>query len=72
MRITGKVVYQNLNGGFWGIVANNGNEYLPINMPEQLKKEGATVAVQLQEVDMMSMYMWGTTVRIISFHTLMP
>lgn len=71
-QITGKVVYQNLGMGFWGIVGNDGNEWLPINMPEQLKNEGAKVTVVIKTIDdHMSMHMWGTAVKIISFQTLM-
>jgi len=72
MKIKGKIVYQNLETGFWGIVANNGKEYRPVNMPEQLKKAGAEVSVVAREVDEMSFIMWGTPVRIVSFETLMP
>jgi len=72
MRIKGKVVYQNLEMGFWGIVASNGKKYRPVNMPEQLKTEGAEVSLIVKEVDEMSFIMWGTPVRIVSFHTLMP
>ena len=72
-RITGKVVYQNLGVGFWGVVSNDGQEFRPINMPEQLKYEGKEVTISIRKVDEgMSMFMWGTPVRIISFKTLMP
>ncbi|MEL6925439.1 MAG: hypothetical protein AAFO94_15430 [Bacteroidota bacterium] len=72
-KIKGKVVYQNLGIGFWGIVADNGTEYRPINMPEQLKYEGKSVSVHIAEVEEeMSMFMWGTPVRIVSFRTMMP
>ena len=67
--ITGKVVHVPFATGTWGIVDNDGNEWLPVNMPEQLKKEGKKVTVTIKEVDEMSVFMWGVTVRIISFHT---
>lgn len=68
--IRGKVCFQNLGVGFWGIIDNKGNEWRPVNMPEQLKKEGARVEVRAIEVEEMSMFMWGKSVRIIGFHTL--
>ncbi len=72
-QIKGKVVYQNLGMGFWGIIGNDGREWLPINMPEQLKTAGAHVSVVAKTVDdHMSMEMWGEAVRIVSFHTLAP
>ena len=68
-RIHGTVTFQNLGTGFWGIIDDKGNEWRPVNMPEQLKKEGKTVTVTAQEVDEMSIFMWGTPVEIVRFHT---
>lgn len=70
MKIKGKVIKVNLEGGFWGIVDDAGQEWLPINMPEQLKVDGAAVEISAQEVDVMSMFNWGTAIEIRSFHTL--
>jgi len=69
MKITGKVVYQNIGPGVWGIAGNDGKNYEPVNMPEQLKYEGRKVSVRAKEVDSFSMFMWGTPVKIIAFHT---
>ncbi len=72
MTITGKVVYKNLGPGCWGIIAG-ANEYRPVNFPEQLKKEGATVTIKAREVEeFASVFMWGTPVHITSFSTLSP
>ena len=69
--IKGKVVYQDLGTGFWGIIDRKGNEWRPVNMPEQLKNEGREVEVIVRDVEEeASIFMWGTPVRIISFHTL--
>lgn len=67
--INGTITHLPLATGTYGIIDNQGNEWLPINMPEQLKKDGKKVTVTIQEVDIMSMFMWGTSVRILSFHT---
>ncbi|MBK8564726.1 MAG: hypothetical protein IPN76_15680 [Saprospiraceae bacterium] len=68
-RILGTVKYLNLGTGFWGIVDEKGNEWRPINMPEQLKKEGKQVTITAHEVDEMSVFMWGTPVEIVRFQT---
>ncbi len=68
-KITGKVTHVSLATGFWGVVDQQGNEWRPVNMPEQLKKEGKQVTLTVQKVDEMSIFMWGTPVRILSFHT---
>ena len=68
-KITGKVTHVSIATGFWGIVDSSGNEWRPVNMPEQLKKEGKQVTVSVKEVDDMSIFMWGKPVRIVSFDT---
>ncbi|NND09140.1 MAG: hypothetical protein HKN87_22445 [Saprospiraceae bacterium] len=70
MNIKGTVVKVNLEGGFWGIEDESGTQWLPVNMPDQLKVEGASVEIAAKRVDVMSIYNWGTTIEIISFHTL--
>ncbi len=68
-RINGKVVHQDLEGGFWGIVGEDGRQWLPINMPEQLKREGKKVSITVRESDSVGIQMWGVPVKVISFHT---
>ena len=66
MRITGTVKYQDIGMGFWGIIGANGEKWLPVNLPEHLKKEGKNVYLKVKEVkDGVSMFMWGTMVEII-------
>ncbi len=72
MKIKGTVKYQELEGGFWSIIGDDGGQYAPISMPEQLKLNGAKVVVKATEFEGVSMMMWGTTIVIHSFHTLMP
>lgn len=72
-KIKGRSEYISLETGFWGIVADNGEKYLPINMPEQLKTKGAEVECTVVDAsDMDSMFQWGTLVRVVSFKTIMP
>ncbi len=68
-KISGKVVYEQLEGGFWGIRDGEGNQWQIVNMPEQLKHPGKQVRVVIRPLDLMSMAMWGTPARIVSFHT---
>lgn len=73
IKISGKVSYQNLGTGFWGIIGKDGREWRPVNMPEQLKYEGKEIQVVAVEADEdVSIFMWGTPVKIISFETLAP
>jgi hypothetical protein len=70
MKITGKVVFLSFEGGAYGIIAHNGKKYLPINMPNQLKKDGAEVVCSVRPADVETQVMWGEPVYIHSFETL--
>lgn len=70
--IEGIVTYVSLEMGFWGIVEDNGNKWMIIDMPEQIKYDGKRVRVKLEPIDAMSMAMWGTPARLIRFQTLAP
>ncbi|HMN89197.1 MAG TPA: hypothetical protein PKD70_02660 [Saprospiraceae bacterium] len=70
--ITGKVVFQEIGSGFWGIVDDAGREWLPLNMPEQLKHVGQRVSVVAKAADVATVFMWGTPVQIIAFQTITP
>ena len=69
-KIKGKAKYLNIGSGFWGIIDSKGNEWLPINMPEQLKSDGQNVECRATDHDGDSMHMWGKLVKIVSFKTI--
>lgn len=66
LKIKGKVVYENLEGGFWGIEGDNGQQYRPVNMPQAIKEKGKKVSLTATEVDEMGIFMWGTPIKIKS------
>lgn len=71
-KIKGIAKYVDLGTGFWGIVAKDGKEYLPVNMPEQLKSDNHKVECRAVKYDGVSMHMWGEMVKIVSFKTITP
>ena len=69
--ITGRVVLEPLEGGLWGIIDEKGNQWMPVNFPEGLKKPGLQVSVIARERgDIVTFFMWGTPVSILSFRIL--
>ncbi len=70
MKIKGKVVYLSFEGGAYGIIDDHGRKFLPLNMPNQLKKDGAEVICTVKQSDAETMIMWGEPVTIESFETL--
>lgn len=63
--MTGTVRYVALEGGFFGIIADNGRRYNPVNLPREYAKDGLRIAFQaVASEDTVSIHMWGTLVKI--------
>ncbi|MFT6963443.1 MAG: hypothetical protein ACJAWV_003180 [Flammeovirgaceae bacterium] len=68
--IKGKVKYQEVGTGFWGIIGNDGKKWKPISLPEELQKENLEVKIEAKEVkNAVSIFMWGKTIEIMGFST---
>ena len=62
----GEVVYLDADGGFWGIVTDDGKQYEPLALPLEFRKEGLKVKGKLKlRKELYSPNMWGTVVEII-------
>ena len=56
----GTVVYQDLEGGFYGIVTARGDELLPTNLPEEYREDGLAVRVTGRFLEGVAMIqVWG-------------
>ena len=70
---TGKVVYQDLEGGVYTIIGEDGVQYLPSTLSSELKVNGTMVSYSFLPLhDTVSMYMVGRPVEIISISSLSP
>ena len=70
---TGTVRFQQLEGGFWGIVGDDGTRYDPMDLPPKFQKDGLRVRFDaVPETDMMSTRMWGTMITLIHIEALKP
>ena len=68
---TGTVRYQDLEGGFYGIIGDGGAHYDPTNLPAASQVEGLRVRFVAHTVDNgVSYHMWGTIIRIESIQAL--
>jgi len=64
---TGTILYNNVEGGFFGIVTDDGNQYLPVSIPEDYKKNGTHVSFTFRPIhDSVTIFMWGSQVEIMS------
>ncbi len=65
MKIQGTVVYNDFEGGFWGIVGDDGQKYRPVDgLPDAVQEEGLRVEAEVEPVTVLSFAMWGRSVRI--------
>jgi hypothetical protein len=64
--VRGTVTYVTLEGGFWGILGDDGQRYRPVSgLPPQWQKEGKKGVFTVQEVSDISIFMWGQAVRVL-------
>ncbi len=67
----GTVVFVNLEGGFFGIVADDGSRYLPDTLPSSCRAEGTRVSFRgFLRQDVSTIQMWGKPLRIVSIQPL--
>ncbi len=67
----GTVQYVDLEGGFYGIVGDDGQRFDPTNLSDEFKEDGLRVRFRARtRDDLMSIRMWGTLVEIVSIERL--
>lgn len=63
--MTGTIKHLSFEGGFYGIVSDNGKHYDPINLPREYRQDGLRIAFQaVRTKGQMSTRMWGTIIKI--------
>ena len=60
------VVFVPLEGGFFGVLADNGAQYEPRNLPADLKKEGQRIVFDAKYVNGASTSQWGRAIRLVA------
>jgi len=71
--VTGTVRHIDLEGGFYGLEADDGTKLDPVNLPEEFRQDGMRVWVRVKELkDRVSIHMWGQVVRIVEIKRLLP
>ncbi|HDD64933.1 MAG TPA: hypothetical protein ENF61_02335 [Firmicutes bacterium] len=66
----GTVKYIPLEGGFYGIVTEEGEKYLPMNLPSEFKKDGLKVWFKGNLLKMATTQMWGKPIKILKIFKL--
>jgi hypothetical protein len=67
INVTGTVVHVDLEGGFWGIIGDDGKRYDVANLPKEFRKQGLRVRFAGKvRPDRVSFHMWGVIVEVVS------
>jgi hypothetical protein len=64
---TGIVIYQDIEGGFYGIMADDGTRYLPLNLGDEYQIDGLSVRFSgTPREDLLTIAQWGTPIELTS------
>lgn len=62
---TGTIVYLETEGGFYGLIADDGTNYDPVNLSPEFRKDSLRVKfTALPKPDAASFHMWGVLVEL--------
>ena len=68
---TGTIVYNEIEGGFYGIRADDGKKYNPVNLDPSFRKDGLRVRFDANlKKGMVGIHMWGEYVEILRIEKL--
>lgn len=71
IQTTGTVQYVQLEGGFYGIVAEDGTKYDPTNLPDEFEEDGLRVRFRAElKEDVLGFHMWGKIVELLEIQRL--
>lgn len=62
--LTGEIHFSTLEGGFYGIIGDDGKKYQPTNLPRKFKKDGLAIKFDAKRKDVISTFQWGTIVEL--------
>jgi hypothetical protein len=60
LTVKGTVTKKDLSGGFYGVITEDGDEYLPINIQKKLTQGERTISMSGYTQANPSIFMWGT------------
>ena len=73
MKIKGIITHIPLSGGFWGILADNGHKYRPVQPLEAaFQAVGLQIEAEVRPSSGFSIFMWGTDVEVITMRKSTP
>ena len=70
---TGTVIFLEIEGGFYGIRADSGEHYRPVDLPETFESNGMRIRFCAEPVQgLVGIHMWGVPVTLREIESLGP
>ena len=67
MHISGIVVFEDIEGGVWGIVSDDGIRYQVMNdLPKSVREAGRRVEAEVEPSSAVTIFQWGRPVKVLS------
>jgi len=64
----GTIIYVDLEGGFYGIIADD-KHYLPVNLSKEFEKDGLRVKFKAKiQKNLVSIHMWGILIELTNIN----
>lgn len=71
MMVTGQILYQNFEGGFYGFIATNGDKYMPSGLKSEHRKNGLIVEMKVELItDRVTTQQFGKLVKVLEVKVL--
>lgn len=68
IKISGKIVYQNIETGFWTLITDEKKIYRIVNIPDELKKDNLNIEAEtIIDTNVVSVFMMGIPVTISDY-----
>lgn len=71
MLLKGQILYQQMEGGFYGFVAHNGDKYMPTGLSNEFRKHGLIVELKAELMpDIVTTQRFGDVIKILEIKVL--
>ncbi|QXD13823.1 hypothetical protein GQ464_010095 [Rhodocaloribacter litoris] len=68
--MTGTILHLDIEGGFYGLVADDGTRYLPLDLDEAFQQNGLRVRFEAEPAQVLTLQQWGRPVRLTRIEAL--
>ena len=69
--LKGTIVFNDFEGGFYGIIGDDGEHYDPLNLPPEFNEDGLRVRFEgIMRGDVASYHMWGHVIELTKIERL--